>query len=273
MLEYEALKLVKTDGHPNIVELVQAFRYEQDQAQMFNFVFPLALGNLKQLFRGDKTTLEADPIIRTLWSQFEGLASGLACLNVQCHTVHRDIKPSNILVYLHWSGSYLEAKIADFGLAMDLHNATVFTLGTKEAQSAISYDAPEIRGYAKDLDIDPAKIPAPDQLLKGEIWKLGAVFTELLTFLLLGSRGVKQFRNFITSTYKSIDSDTITDIRFDDGVRAKPEVGKWLSRLSTTSQLAAEICPLLVQMLGDAHQRPWIEEIVQKLEQVRNLAF
>jgi hypothetical protein len=49
----------------------------------------------------------------------------------------------------------------------------------------------------KALKIKP---PSYDQLQQNNIWKLGAVFTELLTYLIHGFNGVPSFRSFITTT-------------------------------------------------------------------------
>ncbi len=52
LAEYKSLRRINSINHPNLVETLAAFRYEQDNVPYFNFVFPLALGNLKRLFRG-----------------------------------------------------------------------------------------------------------------------------------------------------------------------------------------------------------------------------
>ena len=271
--EKEALEQVRNGRHANIVQLIESYRSESTLVQKFHLIFPLAKSNLKQLFRGDDPDLEADFITYTLWSQFEGLASGLEHINVHCHLLHTDIKPTNILLYLHPSGSHLEAKIADFGLAKNLKNAIIFNRGSVEAQSAMKYDAPEVRMLAKELAVEPSKPLPPGPLLKGEIWKLGEVFVDLLTFLLEGSQGVKAFRARITRTDGRIDSDAITDTRFDDGTRAKPEVYEWLFRLSTISTEATELYPLIAGMLGEARSRPAIDEVVRQLGQVSSFAL
>lgn len=265
LLEYEALEMTRTSGHPNIIQVLQAFLLEEGGTQTFNFLFPLAAGNLKQLLRG---SLDNAGIVRKtqdLWGQFEGLASAVEYLHDTCHTAHRDIKPSNILLYDDQGHPYLRAKIADFGLAMNLDGATTYSLGTIEARSAWKYDAPEIRKWAEELGVNPSWIPGPQDLVKGDIWKLGAVFAELLTFLILGSKGVKDFRNFITTTVDGLTSNALTDTRFDDGEKVKGEVLDWLCYLSKLDSRAEEITLLLKDMLSEATRRPDANSVARAL--------
>ncbi|KAL1961901.1 hypothetical protein VTN77DRAFT_934 [Rasamsonia byssochlamydoides] len=201
----------------------------------------------------------------SLWSQFEGLASALAYIHDQCALAHQDIKPSNILLYHNTDSPRLPAlvaKIADFGLAVGLKDAVFWQPGTLEAKSAWKYDAPELRKLSKDTEED-----------------LGAVFCELLTFLLGGSRGVGDFRTFITTTDTDnrLTSDEIGDARFDDGERVKPEVLTWLQRLNEGHHSSRfpvrEVVPIIVQMLDEAARRPSASAVADYLLQTSTALF
>ena len=76
-MEFEALQNIRQVNHPNVVQVLQAFHWEEMDTQTFNFIFPLALGNLKQVFRGSPDDVRIPNLVQDLWSQFEGLASGL----------------------------------------------------------------------------------------------------------------------------------------------------------------------------------------------------
>ena len=264
---------------------MKAFRYEENTTQYYNLLFPLAGGNLKQLFRGSLRNASVKKPSQALWTQFEGLASALAYLHDECSTAHRDIKPSNILLYEATTRPKLVAKIADFGLAVTYENFKSWEPGTAEADSAWKYDAPEVRAFATEQSgpTHPFQTPLPNkasflepniqallpkQLQRADIWKLGAVFTELLTFLVQGENGVTKFRNFIFVTQGNFTTKEFDDSRFDDGVKVKDEVIEWLSRMEAEHSKAHEIVSLARLMLAQAEDRPSAAFVSDSLRKV-----
>ena len=283
--EYNALKKATKGHHPNIVELLNAFRYEEGmKAVYYNFSFPLATGNLKDLFNNcvvrkpsGESNLNTDTTsypssddrffvaVKSLWSEFEGLGSALAYLHEECQITHSDIKPSNILLYgPRGSPPTITAKLTDFGLAVDLKTRLTWQLGSKEAQSAWQYEAPEIRtAFEKSQKDFSGFTPTEEfydlsakQLMSGDVWKLGSVFLEMLTFLVEGLYSVERFHKFITTTVGELTSDELSESRFDDGEKVKVEVLQWLSRLATKDLRAQQIQDLLRSMLDQGSKRP-----------------
>lgn len=293
--EYQSLRAITKGHHRNIVDFLNAFRYQEGGNIFYNFAFPLATCNLKQLFRfssskmGDASQrigpgtppiqLPADFVSmasKTLWSEFEGLASALAYLHDDCQIVHSDIKPSNILLYeCVQNPSFIVAKLTDFGLAVDLNTKLSWRLGTQEARSAWQYDAPEIRErfmQSRKLSATTARSsssklrPTSEELKSGDVWKLGSIFVELLSFLIKGDAGVYDFREFITTTQRELTSDEISDTCFDDGVKVKDKVLDWISRLSQLDFRARSTGPILRAMLGSASERPSSAVVTQSLK-------
>ena len=286
--EYDALKAATRAHHPNIVELLNAFRFEDGGKLVhYNFSFPLAIGNLKELFN-HRVALESDwnpnvnphrlsddhcsIAIKGLWSEFEGLGSALAHLHEKCQIVHSDIKPSNVLLYgPYGSPPTITAKLTDFGLAVDLKTRLTWQLGSKESQSAWHYDAPELRSafrkgrefYSRTEPTSMIHELSTEQLMGGDVWKLGSVFIEMLTFLIEGLHSTVRFRKFITTTAGDLTSDELGDSRFDDGEKVKVEVLQWLSRLATKDLRAQEMHDLLRSMFDTNSKRPSSGQVAQ----------
>lgn len=265
--EYEALRRANKLDHPNIVKTLSAFKYEEDGLQYFNFAFPLALGNLQRLFRGnynaEQSVLQA---CGSLWHQYAPLTSAVAYLHDSMNTAHRDIKPSNILIYPSKERGELILKLTDFGLAVDLTKAISWEHGTLAAHAALTYDSPEM---TKE---NIRRLPSAKELLSNDIWKLGCVFTEMTAFLTSGSRGIVDFRNHITATNVNIGSEFFNDTRFDDGEKVKPEVFEWMNNIPASGVAglrASRLNPILKKMLAISTERPSASEVFSSLEKVR----
>ena len=168
----------------------------------------------------------------------------------------------------------INAKLTDFGLAVDLKTKLTWQLGSKESQSAWHYDAPELRtAFQKGRDFysrtDATNMLhelSAEQLMGGDVWKLGSVFVEMLTFLVDGLHSTLEFRKFITTTVGDLISDDLGDSRFDDGEVVKVEVLQWLSRLATKDFRAQEIHDLLRSMLETSSKRPSSGQVAQTLK-------
>ncbi|KAK0516178.1 hypothetical protein JMJ35_000781 [Cladonia borealis] len=263
--EYRILCSTNKHNHRNIVQFVAAFSFQENAISHHNFLFPLASGTLKQLFAGQIRPELTEMELESLWTQFEGLASAVSYLHEECKTAHRDLKASNILLYRDPELKNIIAKITDFGLATKLRSSESWVTNTAESRSAFQLGAPEMRKYETSAPVPVSTrmpentFPSPSELQAADVWTLGCVFTLLLTFLVIGVSGEKEFRNAIRTTI----GHTTTD-QLDDGVQIKPEVLQWLSRLSRLNLRAKEISVLVKEMLATALQRPISIEWVQK---------
>lgn len=278
--EFSSLKRLKSLNHPHVVETLSAFRSEEDGEQHFNFMFPLALGNLKRLFRGDddKTLRLPKRAQDSLWGQFAGLSSAVAYLHGSIRMAHRDIKPSNILIYAEpASKGGILLKLTDFGLSVDLSKARTWEAGSVARQSAWRYDSPEVRKASPNLGskapgTESFPIPSDSDLLANDIWKLGCVFTEMVAFLVCGgSQGVKEFRDYITTSEDRVESDVFYDTRFDDGDKVKGRVLDWLGHMARRDIRAGHLQAILGQMLAESSTRPSIEGVCKELVRVSAL--
>ncbi|KAF5692856.1 serine threonine kinase [Fusarium denticulatum] len=268
--EYESLKRLKSLNHPHLIETLSVFRSEMGTTQHFNFLFPLALSNLKRLFRDPYVPVSLrNRKIDSLWGQIPGLSSAVAYLHDSAHIAHRDIKPSNILIYEDPSVNGLSLKLTDFGLSVDLSRARTWEQGSRARQSAWLYDSPEARNASPIAGVESSariKIPSSSDLMANDIWKLGCVFTEMLAYLVGGgSSGVHDFRNHITTTEDNISSDVFNDTRFDDGEKVKPQVLEFIDRMACKDYRAEMLRSVISDMLAKSRKRPTIAHVCEKL--------
>ncbi|KAI0176645.1 kinase-like domain-containing protein [Pestalotiopsis sp. NC0098] len=200
--EVAPLKRLGNNENPHIIQLLTTFHYQDD----YNLVFQWADGG--NLF--DFWTAFPEPhypprdhgLCKWLANQLTGLASALSLIHKcevdpraanmsdlnsrgvrQKYGTHGDLKPENILWFKSVPNSEGPQdlgtfKISDFGLT-SFHSLESRQLFVPQGVSA-SYRAPEY-----DLD---GRISQ-----KYDMWSLGCVLTELLTWFLLGSAGVSAF--------------------------------------------------------------------------------
>lgn len=182
--ELTNMSILKQIRHPNIIQLLAAYSYNGK----YNLIFPRAHGGtLGGLLNGD----DKIPPIRfdsteTMMVAVAGLTSAICAMHdlsfdsVTLMGCHRDLKPSNILI--HESRLLL----ADFGLSRfkpsDESSRSDFQQGQGD------YLAPE----CEDLDFQESQKRPIGRA--SDIWSLGCILLELLTYLLKGPDGVSQFR-------------------------------------------------------------------------------
>ncbi|KAI0023323.1 protein kinase-like domain-containing protein [Xylariomycetidae sp. FL0641] len=201
--EFDNLKRIETQGH--LVQLYAAFK----RGVEYSFLFPWADGgNLSDLWKRDpRAHLQHIPSsdqaavgVKWLAQQFAGLAgkSGLAGLHdtkllpssdlllpvvdPKEYGIHGDIKAENILCFENRADqSHLGTlKIADFGLT-GFHSMYTRSLQPPTSPCSPTYRAPEYE--IKDRYLTR----------KFDIWSLGCVFSQFMTWFILGPEAVRQF--------------------------------------------------------------------------------
>lgn len=211
-LEVKALMKVKRNEH--LVTAVTAFKYQNKYHLLFNWADG---GTLTDFWKTNLPSLTHDSVC-WLAQQCLGLASGLcgihnAQISVQelegidphhertqpdadeetdehdrIHGRHGDIKPDNILWFGDEENKYKRGvlKITDFGVTA-FHNAKTTKQPAKHVPRTITYAAPEIEVSQED---DEPRVSRPF-----DVWSLGCVYLEFITWILLGHEGVVDFEN------------------------------------------------------------------------------
>lgn len=126
---------------------------------------------------------------------------------------HGDIKPQNVLWFKHDDNSFNLGvlKLADFGLTT-FHHAATTQVTPNNIPTTPTYSAPE-----REID---EKLSRPF-----DIWSLGCIFLEFVTWILLGVKGLDQFTKARSGDGGSRDPRFILDnfyiIVKEDQIRAK----------------------------------------------------
>ena len=99
----------------------------------------------------------------TIWQIFIQLTASLRYLHVDKRIIHRDLAPGNVLI----SGDQMQVKLADFGLAKRWSTQSASVM--KSFVGTILYSCPEI-------------VQSQPYTEKADIWSLGCIIYELMTF-------------------------------------------------------------------------------------------
>lgn len=179
--ERESLKLVNQLRDRHIVRLLTSFEHagEGSDARPFNLIFPKATTNLEKYLRNVEhdlgqqnfTNVFAAPI----WSQTLGVMKALQNMHNNLGgkwALHLDLKPANILVDLQNGDAHF--MITDFGLA-----------SIRDPARAGS----SMPGAAGDEAYSP---PERKMSRKYDIWSMGCILLEILTYTLEFEGGIQK---------------------------------------------------------------------------------
>lgn len=165
--------------HPNIVELLGVYTHNG----MHNFLFPLASeGNLANLLQSERSP--HFPSNEDYFVALAGLGSAVCAMHdyssetIQAIGCHHDLKPSNVLV------DKSDFILADFGLSRLKESPQTSATLSKDARG--DYLAPE----CEDLEADCEKHIIHRS---SDIWSFGCILAELMTYMIQGPSGVKDF--------------------------------------------------------------------------------
>ena len=178
--EQQLTTLVNALNDDHIARLLTTYEHNDvDQNNLtFNMIFPRATTNLERYLRDPTLGLGqsnfANIFAAQIWQEVAGIANGLHKIhNMDGRwAVHLDLKPENILVDIDPRSRQPRLMIADFGIAMlrdpRRHGSRVQGGGGDEA-----YAPPERDGDRKY-----------------DIWSLGCILLEVLTYALEDVAGI-----------------------------------------------------------------------------------
>lgn len=256
-MESSALKILQTKyQHPNIIPLLACYKY----GTQYSFIFPRAECDLYTYFEKTPPPQTKEKTIY-LFEQISKLAAALNQIH-NCEVVlevdgqkidfsqigyHRDLKPKNILkmgeVFM----------IADFGLARFKKNTT--NSRTKWEFGESTYSAPECK---RDANVNRL----------ADIWALGCIFSEVVTFVVLGMKGIEDYKRWRRYEFRT---NVSVDIFYDYETDRVDNVLKWFEHLRVESgrdQLILDVLELVEEMLAPVSTRPRAVAVMSKFSEI-----
>ncbi|KAM7214971.1 Protein kinase-like domain containing protein [Rhypophila decipiens] len=190
---------------PHLAKLLATFEIQGKSATERDFCFmsEKADSSLQDFWKQEPDLLNAPPAALRRWvaQQCRGLAEGMQLIHdyryeqqnelqskigaapTPKHGFHGDIKPGNILVYNTWSGHKHPLgilQITDFGISSFHHTASLS--GISRGRDTHSYRPPE------------SNLPFMKTTQSHDIWTLGCLFLDFLTWLVKGTEAIADFQ-------------------------------------------------------------------------------
>lgn len=257
--EDKCLRLLNGLRHPNIVPFLGSYTHKKE----YYFLFPYIQTDLGKFLTSECRQGEFRWDF-TFYAALAGLASALAkthrlVLDEEKHGIqveaigyHHDLRPPNVLV------SHDSFILADFGLG-SLKDAEALSLTPYKPISG-DYIAPE----CTDMDENSQTVNRAI-----DVWAFGCLILEVVTYLLKGQDGIKEFRGkrLTPGRLSGWKDSGFYKPQAHGGV--KQEVMDWIEELTRDSTVTStETCLLklgLDALQADPEKRPTMDEMHWRL--------
>jgi serine/threonine protein kinase len=224
--EFEKQNSIPSDGTwDNITSYLGSLQHNTSHGTEYRIFLPLALFNL------DTFLLQSHPLVdkASIFRLAAGLCGGLQVLHRFLHfangqeisILHGDFKPQNILVYKDKNGGLI-LKIADYGMSKIKPREQ----GQDHTTAAVKYGT----------FVSPEAYAGKKITIVSDLWGLGAVLLETVTYIVGGSHFVEEFRKWrnINDAQQGYSHDQFF-IAKEEKARVNPDVNpgvtSWCQRL------------------------------------------
>jgi serine/threonine protein kinase len=293
--ETRMLKSLTMENHKNLVELVATYKYKGK----YHLLFPYAEANLRSLWESICMPYWNEETYLWVLDQMTGLASALNVIHTYQSNVaynadlgnpgltrfkpagrinldvapaenkfgrHGDLKPENILWYIEVNkpGTTSVLQITDLGLGRFHRLESRSRVDPKTVAGSQTYMPPEL-----PLNKLVSR--------KYDIWSLGCVFLEFITWLIRGSAGLENFNNLrLAVALDKVEDDTYYTLVPDGGhmrVVIREAVTSWTKDLHASprcSKMVHEVLELVQNQLlvVDSHGRIAAQELYSELRKM-----
>ncbi|CBF71834.1 protein kinase family protein [Aspergillus nidulans FGSC A4] len=230
-------------NHPHLIDLLFTYRHDG----RYQLVFPWANSSLKEYWENNPCPADALSTSTLKWSlsQMIGLASGLTHFHEFTNRFtgetrfgrHGDIKAANILYFQPSEGDAI-LKIADLGLASIRSRNSRSNVDPRSIKFSPTYAPPDVeRGCHISRKFD--------------IWSLGCLFLEFVTYLVLGGNAINEFseeRQEITTEFPELAADFFYSKNKN---LVKPCVFSWVDRLKKNSRCSHMLSDILDLVMAE----------------------
>ncbi|KAL4953681.1 kinase-like domain-containing protein [Aspergillus filifer] len=235
--EMRILRDLSSSVHPNLIDLL--FTYEKNDLSYV--VIPSADANLREYWIMNSNSELSGVLLGWSIGQMAGLADALALfhkfhsatLNVTRYGRHGDIKAENIL----WFRDSHLLKIAGLQLSNDKGRKMKDSINPDEVIAPPTYSPPDRH---RELLISR----------KWDIWSLGCLYLEFITFLVLGNDAIVEFSNERLDTSGEDPALRTDDFYTSNWQDVKPSVFSWINRLRENSRCTNALCDVLTLIMA-----------------------
>ncbi|KAM7187721.1 hypothetical protein V8F20_010858 [Naviculisporaceae sp. PSN 640] len=244
---------------PHLAKLLTTFEIQGKSSTERDYCFmsETADSNLQEFWGQDPTrlaeSLNISPAQLARWmaKQCRGLADAMSLIHNNGykpdadpdqprHGFHGDVKPLNVLVYKTWVGHEHPLgilQITDFGISSFHHTASLS--GISRGRDAHAYRPPE------------SNLPFMKTTQSHDIWTLGCLFLEFVTWLLKGPSAIPDFRekrrsygleeNHVINTFYKVDEEDGKTV-----ISISEDVLTWANDLCKHPSASKFICDFIV---------------------------
>lgn len=196
--EVEQLRRFNGKVHKHLVTLLATYSYEGIRPQ-FTFLFPYADCTLDQYWENRDSEPEfSTTTVRWVSKQCSGIMGAMNIIHVPTHLKdpgvmrygrHGDIKPDNILLFNPSLDERGILVISDMGLSSFNKDTSRSNIPNSQIPGVPGYRPPEceVKGGTISRSYD--------------VWTLGCLFLEILTWLLGGLKFIQEFDENRTTVY------------------------------------------------------------------------
>ncbi|KAI1269240.1 kinase-like domain-containing protein [Xylariaceae sp. FL1019] len=271
-------------GHDHIIRLCAAFQHGETRS----LIFPWADEDLAKFWSSKKASPDSKEDVEWFAHQSLGIASAVEKLHGRVswgnlrnsdtdrmtRGRHGDIKPENILCFEDTTPRRPRLVISDFGAMHFFTDKTVKDIPLKDIRElSIAYRPPEM-----DIQTTISQ--------KSDIWSLGCVFLEFISWLLLGTDARNDFAKARVGDGEPNYPIAVAFFQLaskagdEDGqylAKLKPSVHSWIRKLrSGCSEFIHDFLDLIqLEMLNpDPKLRPHSDDIATRLRyMVRRIEY
>ncbi|KAH8599219.1 kinase-like domain-containing protein [Bisporella sp. PMI_857] len=296
-VERDMLTTLAKKNHPHLIRLLTTYKFRN----RYHFMFLWADSNLVDYWESRRLPERTPQVYLWVLEQMIGITSALSTIHNYKSSALRNQEPKVKYKEYSTAGSLQQEEVNNRFPALE-EEADYGRHGDLKGQNILWFDGPNggtlqisdlgtgrFHGLESRSNVNPNTISGsptyspPEVVLnkfvsrKYDIWSLGCVYSEFITWLIEGPEGIQNFadaRLLYTDPNWADDKFFVLVNNIESGATLRPRVLDWFSRLRSNkrcSPMLSELLTLIQQrMLSiDSNNRISSEELLEQLEHIR----